>query len=323
MRSLVFALTLTGVASAQQDSLQARLAAKLDALPAQTSLYARHLPSGREVAVRADDSMNTLSVIKIPILVLAYRDAEAGRLDLDERYRVKPEDRRRGSGLIQTFTPGLEPTYRDIITQMIITSDNTATDIMIRRVGLDRVNALLAELGYDDTRLLTTTGDLFRRVWEFKDPAYESLSHAEVFEMGFPDDEGASEQRFAFEGDANEWLGRTTAREMSRLLAQIHRGELASRASSDEMIGILRRQFYTSRLPRFVRFEGVGVAHKTGDWPPVAGNDVGILYYEGGPTVVSVFVTQNTGDFDRVEATIGEIARELVEAWSVSPEQRP
>ena len=68
---------------------------------------------------------------------------------------------RRGSGLLQTFAPGIEPTYRDIITQMIITSDNSATDIMIDTVGLDRVNQLLEDLGYPETRLQYTTGELF------------------------------------------------------------------------------------------------------------------------------------------------------------------
>ena len=155
-----------------QQSLEVRLAAQLDALQATTSLYARHLPSGREVAVRADAPMNTLSVVKIPIMVLAYRDAEAGLLDLDERHRVTAAERRRGSGLIQTFTPGLELTYRDLVTQMIVTSDNTATDVLIKRLGLDRVNGLMDEFGYEKTRLLATTGDLFRVVWTLQDRKY-------------------------------------------------------------------------------------------------------------------------------------------------------
>lgn len=163
-------------AAADAAGLAARVAARLDALPARTSLYARHLPTGREIAIRADEPMNALSVIKIPVMVLAYRDAEAGTLDLDERYRIRPEDLRRGSGLLQTFAPGLEPTWRDLVTQMIITSDNTATDIMIARVGQERVNGMLSELGYEQTRLRATTGDLFRRVWVMADPANAALS---------------------------------------------------------------------------------------------------------------------------------------------------
>lgn len=296
-------------------SLERTIRQELEALEAQTTLYAKHLPSGREIALRADEPVNTLSIIKIPIMILAYRDAEAGRLDLDERYRVRPEDMRRGSGLIQTFAPGVELTYRDIITQMIITSDNTATDIMIETVGMDRVNELLAELGYAETRLQFRTGDLFRRVWELADPANASLTDREVFERGFPTGPEMADKYFAFEGDANEWLGRTTAREMSRILEQIENGEVASREHCDEMLGILRQQFYDSRLPRHIKFR-VAVGHKTGDWPPIAGNDAGIIYGEGGPIVVSVFATQNQGDFYELEDTEGRIAELLLDAWS-------
>jgi beta-lactamase class A len=307
--------------AADAATLESRVRAELDSLDARSSLYTKHLPTGREIAVRADQPMNALSVIKIPIMVLAFRDAEAGRLDLDERYRIRPEDLRRGSGLLQTFAPGLEPTYRDLVTQMIITSDNTATDIVIKRLGLARVNEMLAELGYRETRLRMTTGDLFRKTWELVDPANASLSDREVFERGFPNDPGAPQRHFALEGDSTEWLGRTTAREIARMLEQIHNGDLASRDSSDEMIRILRRQFYSSRLPQRIRLRA-GVAHKTGDWPPYAGNDVGILYYEGGPTVVAVFTNQNRGDFFELEATIGRIAEDLLDSWTTVKRRR-
>ena len=293
-------------------TLEERVGARLDSLDAETALHAKHLPSGREIAIRADRPMNTLSVIKIPIMVLAYRDAEAGRFDLDARHTVRPEELRRGSGLIQTFVPGLQPTHRDLVTQMIITSDNTATDLMIEKLGLDRVNALLAELDYERTRLQATTGDLFRAVWVLADSANASLTHREVYERGFPD--LTREQTLEFVADSSEWLGVSTAREMSRLLEAIHAGELVGEASTEEMIRTLRRQFYSSRLPRFIRFEA-NVAHKTGDWPPYSGSDVGILYYEGGPTVVSVFTNVNRGDFVRLEQTLGRIAEDLVEEW--------
>lgn len=323
LRTLPLALLFAGCAPAPDaepaddlpEELQARIEHRLDALDAITSMHARHLPTGREVAVRADLPMNTLSVIKIPVMVQAYRDHESGRLDLDARVPVTVDDMRRGSGLIQTFRPGLEPTLRGLVTQMIITSDNTATDMVIRATGMDRVNALLEAEGYVDTRVKYTTGDLFREVWVLADPANAELSDREVFERGFPGDPDASSRSFAFEGDSTKWLGRTTAREMSRLLEQIHNAELAGGESTNEMIGTLQRQLYSSRLPQRVQWQGVGVAHKTGDWPPIAGNDVGILYYDGGPTVISVFTNQNRGDFFEVEATIGLIAEDIVRAW--------
>lgn len=295
--------------------LEARIAARLDALDATTSVFAFHIPTGREVAVRADQPMNTLSVIKIPAMVLAFRDHAEGRLDLDARITIGEDDLRRGSGLVQTFQVGLQPTLRDLVRQMIITSDNTATDLVANAVGLDRVNQWLESQGYEQTAFRMTTGDLFREVWVRADPEYGTLTDREIFERGFPADAEASARSFVLEGDSTAWLGRTTAREMTGLLAQILREEVASPEHSAEMIDMLMGQLYSSRLPQRVQWTDVAVAHKTGDWPPIAGNDVGILFYDGGPTIVSAFATQNTGDFFEVEATLGLIAADLVEAW--------
>ena len=295
--------------------LSVRVENRLDELDAISSLYAKHLPTGREITVRADRPMNTLSVIKIPVMVQAFRDDASGRLNLDARYTISSDDMRGGSGLLQTFAPGLNPTLRGLVTQMIITSDNTATDMVIEAVGMARVNQLLENEGYTQTRLRLTTGDLFREVWIHEDPTNAALSDREVFDLGFPSTTGAEQRGFEIEGDSAVWMGRTTAREMGRLLEQILDGELAEEEASGEMIDVLRGQFYRSRLPQRVTRQGVDVAHKTGDWPPVAGNDVGILFYDGGPTIVSVFTNQNRGDFFELEAVLGMIAEDIVEAW--------
>jgi beta-lactamase class A len=321
MRAASFAsvaLVVATRASAQTPGdLQARISARLDSLPAKTSFYAKNLANGREMAIRADVPMNTASVIKIPVMILAERDADAGKLDLDARYTIRPEDLRRGSGLLQTFAPGLSPTYRDIITQMIITSDNTATDIMIAKVGLDRVNAMLREMKYTNTRLLTTTGDLFREVWVMADPANRSMSNREVFEKGFPNSPVVSQKMPAFVADSTKWLGRTTAREVSRMLEEIETCKVATKRGCDEMRGMLRRQFYSSRLPARISSR-VSIGHKTGDWPPYLGNDVGIMYHQGGPTVISVFTNENRGPFFELEAMLGRIGEDVLNAWGPS-----
>lgn len=287
----------------------------LDSLPAQTAFHAKHLASGREIAIRADAPMNTASVIKLPVMVLAYRDVEAGGpLILEARHVIGPNDLRRGSGLLQTFEIGLQPTWRDLITQMVITSDNTATDILIAKVGRDRVNRMLDSLGYKQTLLLNTTGRLFRAVWEAADTANVAMTDRDVFERGFPTDSLATQRMNAFVADPNKWLGRTTARETSRMLEQLERGELAGRRATEEMRGILRRQFYSTRLPARLRGR-VAIGHKTGDWPPYLANDVGIMYGPAGPIVISAFVMENRGSYDRVEAAIARVAELVFDAW--------
>jgi hypothetical protein len=83
---------------------------------------------------------------------------------------------------------------------------------------------------------------------------------------------------------------------------------------------ILRQQLYASRLPRHVSFR-VGIGHKTGDWPPLLGNDVGIMYAPppGGPIVLSVFTNDNTGPFHELETTEGRVAEDILNAWGRTP----
>jgi beta-lactamase class A len=296
-------------------ALLATIRAILDSLPAETALHAKHLPTGREIAIRADRPMNTASVIKIPVMVLAYRDVEAGGpMILEARRLIGPDDLRRGSGLLQTFEIGLNPTWRDIITQMIVTSDNTATDILIAKVGRDRVNRMLDSLGYRHTLIQMTTGRLFRAVWESADTSLAALSDREIFDRGFPADSGAPRRMASLVADQRWWLGRTTARESSRLLEQLEKGELAGRRATEEMRVILRRQFYSSRLPARLRGRAA-IGHKTGDWPPYLANDVGIIYAPSGPIVISAFATENRGRFEDLETAIGRIAELIFEAW--------
>ena len=80
------------------------------------------------------------------------------------------------------------------------------------------------------------------------------------------------------------------------------------------MLGILQQQFYSSRLPQRLSFKAP-IGHKTGDIPPVLGNDVGIIYAPSGPIVIAVFTNLNRGDFFNVEAAIGNIAKDLATEW--------
>ena len=125
----------------------------------------KHLTTGETAGVRDGEMFNSASVIKIPVLVLAFQMAERGELKLDERITIRKEDIRGGSGIFRYHDAGLQPTFRDVLLQMVITSDNTATDLSIAKVGgVARVNAWLKEAGYADGHKLTqTTGELFAK----------------------------------------------------------------------------------------------------------------------------------------------------------------
>ncbi len=294
----------------------AEIQRQLDLLSATSSIYAVHPATGRTVAVRADVPMNTMSTIKIAIMLLAYRDAEAGRFNLDERITLREDDRRGGTGLLKRFSSGMSVTYRDLVDQMIITSDNTATEVLIVKLGFDRINGMLRELGFVETRLVSSISTYFRNVAVAIAPERASLSDAEIFRAPALTGPLAATKRFELAQDSTMWLGRTTAREMTTLLEGIYTARYASKASSAAMMGHLFGQFYTSRLPATLRYRAdVRISHKTGDAPPTSGSDVGVIEYPGGPLFISVYTNANRGDFGQLELTIGRIAELLVNRW--------
>jgi beta-lactamase class A len=93
----------------------------------------------------------TASTIKLTVLYELFKQAEEGRIALDE---VRPLDRAHavpGGLLYELTTPSLSP--RDLAVAMIVQSDNTATNVLIDRLGMDAITARCATLGLQDTRL--------------------------------------------------------------------------------------------------------------------------------------------------------------------------
>jgi beta-lactamase class A len=316
------------------------LEAELAEFPARTGLYVKHLGTGEEAGVRAGDSFNSQSVIKIPIMVRAFQLAEEGTLKLDERVELRRSDLRDGTGVLQYHDLGLAPTIRDLIFQMIITSDNTATDLMTTKVGgVDALNEWLERSGYE-IRMVNRGWEYRRKLLARVDPRFATLTAEEttglqyaasdnpVFDLYAPlftgdrakwveivrDPENrrrrSEDQRRLMVEDRNIWLGDMSPREIGRLLEAIESCTIASRESCDTMRTFLRRQLAGSRrLPHFV---DVPVGHKTGDSGNIA-NDVGILYARSGPIVVAFFSNGITGSYGEAEDRIGRIARLVVD----------
>ena len=290
---VLLALGVTALPAAEQPNpLSVFLARAVAEFPGKAGIWVKHLPTGQTGGVQDTELFNSASVIKIPVMVLAFQMAERGELKLDERITIRKEDIRGGSGIFRYHDAGLQPTFRDVLLQMIITSDNTATDVSIAKVGgVARVNAWLKEKGYaEGMRLTQTTGELFAK--------YNALK---------PTDDRNDKTNT----DRAYWLGETSARATGQMLEAIEKKTIASAASCDEMLRMLRAQQAGQR--RLNHYLSVPVAHKTGDFPPVLANDVGIIYARSGPTVVSFLGNAITGNYGDAEDRIGRFAQRLVE----------
>jgi len=285
---------VVGLSGQQPTPLHNLLTRTASEFPGKAGIWVKHLTTNETAAVRDGELFNSASVIKIPVLVLAFQMVEKGALNLDERITIRKEDIRGGSGVFRHHDPGLQPTFRDVLLQMVITSDNTATDLAIAKVGgVDRVNAWLKESGYaDGQRLVQTTGDLFAK--------YNALG---------PNDDRNGKTN----SDRSYWLGEITPRGVGLMLEAIEKKTIASAASCEAMLRMMRAQQAGAR--RLNHFITLPVAHKTGDFAPVLANDVGIIYARSGPIVVSFLANAITGNYGEAEDRIGRFAQQLVELF--------
>jgi beta-lactamase class A len=128
---LAACLLAVPVRAADESGLTKLLAGETARFPGKLTVYVKQLTTGQEAAVAPDEPMSSMSVIKLGIHAKAYQMVERGALDLDERIIMKTMNLRGGSGIFQYHAPGLNPTLRDLLWEIVITSDNTATDACI------------------------------------------------------------------------------------------------------------------------------------------------------------------------------------------------
>jgi beta-lactamase class A len=122
-------------------------------------LYVHDLATGATVELRPDELFPTASSIKLAVLYELYRQADEGRIDVSEVTRP-PVPRVGGGGVLQELSDRVSLTWRDLAVLMIGWSDNEATNVLVRRVGLHAVNGRLDALGLPRTRLRRLMMDL-------------------------------------------------------------------------------------------------------------------------------------------------------------------
>jgi beta-lactamase class A len=121
----------------------------------------KDLTSGEEFFIHGDEVMSQASSIKIAVLANLYLQAQQGKLKLTDEYVVRKEDLVPGSDIMMGLTPGLTRlTLRDLATMMVAVSDNSATNVLADRLGMDNINTMLENNGLHTTRLRRKMMDL-------------------------------------------------------------------------------------------------------------------------------------------------------------------
>lgn len=207
------------------------------------------------IRLNADAPLPSASLIKVPIMLEAYRQARNGTLHLSQKYTVPPHLRVGGTGVISRLSEDASYTLQDLIALMIMVSDNAATNILIELVGMDSVNRLAAELNCRQTVL--------------------------------------GRKMMDFEAARNGRDNYTSAADMIAFLREITSGQLLADDEKNAAYQTMLNQQFRGKLPAYLSgdlpLEPL-LAHKTGELPGTE-HDAGILSVAGSHAYIAVLTT--------------------------------
>jgi beta-lactamase class A len=257
----------------EQQVFEAAMQQFYGSLKGPVGMMVKDLDSDFELTWNQHQMFPTASTLKVPLLYELYRQADAGEVDLTERVTLLHKNRVPGSGVYQTLDEGLQPTFHDLAELMITVSDNWATDIIFTRLGQDRVAAMLAERGMENSSLPMTIWELFCATCEL-DPADPAVTY-DSLKQSLKDSEPPITNRARLADRTNDV---SSAADMVSLLTAIHGGVGLTETSREAVIEIMKHQNFTSIIPfRLPPDQEIETAHKTGSLKGVK-NDVGLVY---------------------------------------------
>jgi beta-lactamase class A len=256
------------------------------------ALYAENLKTGKSVAINADEVIQTASTIKLTALVEAGHEIKDGKKHWDDKVTLRKEDQVGGSGVFQFFRTPIQLSFEDVLTFMVITSDNTATNLAIDQLGIPNINARITALGLKNTYF-------YKKVFK---PAEGPLP---------PD-----QKKYG--------LGKTTAREMAKVIAGIDSCEIGDPDICKKLLEMLKNQQDRNSIPRYTESSDTSetpsaIANKTGALNALRA-DVGIVYTKAGPIVISAYTSENqdqkwTPDNEGY-LTMAKLAKAIVDEWA-------
>ncbi|RJO75639.1 serine hydrolase [Nocardia panacis] len=292
------------------DTVPERLTEIFRAVGATGYVHAREVDGPGEIGLGADHPVVLASVFKIPVVLTFARQVEAGELDPTERTTITARDRIGGIGTAGC-ADDVEMSWRDLALFTLTMSDNAATDVLLRRVGIDAVRAVLAELGLERTRLIGGCEDLFATI---------ATDLAAMFPEIDPSDVNALIAAATPEQVRTLAVcdpARTTAstpRELTTLLTAIWTDTAGPAEACARVRTIMGQQIWPHRIASGFGDE-VSIGAKTGTLPFIR-NEAGVITHRDGKCyAVAIFTVADSPAMraPAVDAAMGKAARLVVD----------
>ena len=272
----------------------------------------KNLETGEYAEVNGDMLFPTASVFKVPVIVEFFRQIDNNWIKIEDQRLLREKDKVPGSGILKELSEGMPVSYKDLLSLMMIVSDNTATDIIVKKVGFENINNTMKELGLNNTKVTKYCRQiLFDLV---------GLNNLELDEMTINVFNEATENR----DYSGSWSLKTednnvsTPKEMTRLLELITEEKAATEKSCQKILEIMAKcQTGPYRIPKYLPSKEVILQRKTGSLPGIR-NDVGIIRIKESNKkyIISCFTREAENNYE-AEEVIARISQKVYNYFSL------
>jgi beta-lactamase class A len=248
----------------------------------------------------------TASVFKLPVIVEFYRQIEQGELSLEQQVILREQDKVPGSGILKELEEGMPISYGDLLRLMMIVSDNTATDLIVEKVGFENINNTMKVLGLTNTRVTKYCREILFDLVGINDLDISEMT-IEVFQNAIESVDYSGSWSLET-GDNNV----STPLEMNTLLKLIETNKAVTRDSCQAILNIMTKcQTGMHRIPKYLPRKKVHLQRKTGSLPGIR-NDVGIITIKGsGEKYALSCFTRKAEDIYEAEEVIARISQSV------------
>jgi beta-lactamase class A len=277
---------LNGIPAADIEKLHTKLKHEIQKSGAEVSIVFQSLDASKFLMINQEEIMHAASLMKVPVMIEVFKQAEQGKFSLDEKIIVTNEFKSIVGGSPFSLTVvedsdddiyryiGKEMAIRELVQRMIAVSSNLATNILIEFVGVSNIMETLAELKIQNMKVLRGVEDI------------------KAFEKGLNN--------------------HTDAMSMMQVMYAIAEGKAGSEKACQEMIEILSQQKYRDKIPAGIP-KGVRVANKTGSITRID-HDAAIIFPAGRKPYVLVILTRGIEKREDAEKLIAGLSRIVYES---------
>lgn len=271
----------------------------------------KNLDTGETANLNGDMLFPTASVFKVPVIIEFYRQVEDYMISLDDQVLLREGDKVPGSGILKDLSEGLPVSYRDLLSLMMILSDNTATDLIVKKVGFENINNAMLDLDLKNTRVTKYCRQILFDLVGVNDLKLEEMT-IDVFQKAAESDDYSGS--WSLETEDNDV---STPEEMTRLIELIATGKAADSESCQAILDIMAKcQTGTYRIPKYLPLKKLLLQRKTGSLPGIR-NDVGVITIkESGVRYILTCFTMGAEDVYQAEEVIAKVSQGVYEYFT-------